>query len=362
MLCYGKQRPALAAAVLLAVSGAAAPERPARYALADAAAGGVGEERQAQLPAAQGRAGAVAGFVAGASAGDAGELPKSIGILGVGTIGSALARGVLGSPSGHLPGGFVPDFVLSPRNAEKAAALKAEFPTSVHIADDNQGVVDGADCVVLALPTTVAEDVLRSLRFREGQKVISLISGLSLPRLQELLGSSVDCARAVPLPAIAMRQGTTIGFPARPFAQAIFAVTGTFIAAADEDELTTMSAVCALMGDLYKRQLTVQQWLMAHGTAPEKAAAYVGAMFSTMVAASAAAGPSTFQALVAEQTPGGVNEMVWKQQEAAGAYALLNRSLDAVHRRQAPHHPHHEGAAVPAAAAGPAGGALAQVV
>merc|ERR1711972_263909 len=89
------------------------------------------------------------------------------------------------------------------------------------------------------------------------------------------------------------------------------------------------------MGDFYKRQLTIQQWVTSHGVDTDKAAAYIGALFATFAADSAKAGPGTFEEKVAEQTPGGTNEMVWKEQEAAGVYAAMNRSLDAVYHRLA---------------------------
>ena len=87
------------------------------------------------------------------------------------------------------------------------------------------------------------------------------------------------------------------------------------------------------MGDFYKRQLTIQQWMVDKGIAPEKAAPYIGAVFASIAADSMDAGPSTFAEKVQEQTPGGLNEMVWKQQEAAGVYIAVNKSLDAVYNR-----------------------------
>jgi hypothetical protein len=52
------------------------------------------------------------------------SLPTSIGVVGVGTIGSATVRGLLSAPG--LP--HVPSFVLYDINMTKAEVLKAEFP------------------------------------------------------------------------------------------------------------------------------------------------------------------------------------------------------------------------------------------
>ncbi len=66
---------------------------------------------------------------------------------------------------------------VSPRNADKAAALAAAFP-EVEVAADNQAVVEASDWLVLAVLPLVAEEVLASLRFRPDQKVVSVLARL----------------------------------------------------------------------------------------------------------------------------------------------------------------------------------------
>ena len=61
--------------------------------------------------------------------------------------------------------------------------------------------------------------------------------------------------------------------------------------------------------------------------------AYVGGVFHTMTHDARRAGPSTLSDLVAEQTPGGMNEMVISEQRADGAYASLEHSLDSIYSR-----------------------------
>jgi pyrroline-5-carboxylate reductase len=262
----------------------------------------------------------------------ANAFPESIGVVGVGTIGSAVVRGLLGAPAGHLS--RVPSFVLYDTNATKASALKAEFPqANVSVAASDQEVVSKVACVILALPGKVAEPVIKTLNFPQGQHVISLIAAIKLPDLQKLIGKGVDTAIAVPLPAIAKRQGATLGIPPNAVAEAIFSLMGSYIAVTDVDQFVRMSAACAFMGDFYKRQLTIQQWLGSHGVETDKAASYLGAVFATFAADSKDAGPTTFAEKVAEQTPGGLNEMVWKQQEADGVYVDMGKSLDAVYAR-----------------------------
>lgn len=259
------------------------------------------------------------------------ELPRSIGIIGVGTISAAIVRGFC-SPGGPSP---TPSFVLSPRGAAKSKALAEAFPEAVRIAVSNQEVVDAAECIVLGVLPKQAEQVLAGLKFREGQRVISLVSSLRLQRLRELVDvPGLDCARAVPLPAVAKRRGTSTVMPPRPFARAIFSVLGTCIAVEDEGHLMRMQVATAIMGDFYKRQLTLSHWLAGGGIPEAQAAELVGGIYATVAAdGTGKPGSKTFEELVAEQTPGGLNEQLLKEQEADGSYEAMRHSLDGILHR-----------------------------
>ncbi|CAK0844474.1 unnamed protein product [Prorocentrum cordatum] len=167
-----------------------------------------------------------------------GPLPGKIGVVGVGTIGSALVQGILRAPPSRLAD--PPPFVLSPRNAAKAAALRAEFPSKVTVASSDQQVLDEAALVVLALPGSTAEGVLQALRFRQGLQVVSLIAAVKFPRLEALLGPGVNCTVALPMRAVPRGQrGVTLGFPWRPYAEAMFSVTGSYTAADSLEDFTS---------------------------------------------------------------------------------------------------------------------------
>jgi len=254
-------------------------------------------------------------------------VPEAIAVIGVGTISSAVVRGLC------TPGGPRPKIILCPRNAAKVAALQSEFPDLVTLASSNQEAVDAADYVITALLSGHAEEVLGGLKFREGQSVLSLIAALSLPRLKELVAPATDCAIGIPLPAVAKRRGATLLMPPQPAAKAIFDVCGTCVAVEDSDQFKRMLCITGLMGDFYKRQLTAQEWLVSHGVDKESAGSWVGAAFATMAADSGAPGADGLAALVAEQTPGGLNEMVWRGQDADASYEAFGYSLDAVHNR-----------------------------
>ena len=111
----------------------------------------------------------------------------------------------------------------------------------------------------------------------------------------------------------------------------------------DEVQMQTLMPITCLMGQLYAQQRAAQGWLVAQGIDRAVAAKYVGGIYSTITHDSAAPGPvswsrvparspphrcrtlrpalqasqtppphtqDTLDHLVAEQTPGGLNEQV----------------------------------------------------
>ena len=106
-----------------------------------------------------------------------------LGFLGTGAITTAVVRGLCAA---QADGGSAVRITLSPRNTERSEKLAREFD-QVSVASDNQAVVDGSDTVFVAVRPVVAEDVLRPLRFRDDQAVVSLVSTLRIAELGPLI-------------------------------------------------------------------------------------------------------------------------------------------------------------------------------
>src|SRR3569623_771373 len=124
------------------------------------------------------------------------------GILGVGSIAAAMVSGL--SEAVEEP----PSILLSPRNEDASARLAARY-RNVRVCPDNQAVVDGACVVVLSLRPQDAPGVLPTLRFSEGQSIVSVMAATSIERLAGLVAPAARIARAIPLPAVAQRDGLT---------------------------------------------------------------------------------------------------------------------------------------------------------
>ena len=131
------------------------------------------------------------------------------GIIGVGAIAAAIVTGLCEHAAD------APAIVLSPRNAGRAADLASRFPT-VRVAQSNQDVIDGSSVLLLCLRPQEARSVLPGLSFREQQAIVSMMAGISIEALRELVAPAQSIARAIPLPAVAAREGATPIFPRAP--------------------------------------------------------------------------------------------------------------------------------------------------
>lgn len=262
---------------------------------------------------------------------------RKLGFLGVGTMNSAIIRGLCRHPaSAPEPAGLRwVDFplLLSPRGAGKAAALLREFgPGLVAVCPSNEALVEAADVVVLGLTPPVAREVLPGLGFREGQTVLSLLSTVTSSQLEALAGLPPGSARkAIPLPPVAQHRGVTVVCPPDPYVAGLFRELGVVVEARAEKQLQVMLAATSSMGPFYQQVLTLQRWLADHGLADAEAATFAGALYRSISADSAApGGGASLAALVAEQTPGGLNEEAVQRLTAAGVYDGQRASLDAI--------------------------------
>jgi pyrroline-5-carboxylate reductase len=249
------------------------------------------------------------------------------GIVGVGTMSSAIVRGVC-----TLPVPPCSAVVLSPRGAAKSAALAAEFPALITVAADNQEVLDKADIIFIGVLPSQAEEVCRGLKFSERHTVVSLVSTTPMAVLHQVCAPVpvANIVRAIPLPPVAKHRGATVMTPPHTAISSLFGSLGTVVPLETEAMMKKMMPVSSLMGQFYAQQRATQQWLQQQDIDADAAAKWVGAVFHCISYDSATANSHTFNELVEEQTPGGINEQVVREFTEGGVYDALSDSLDGI--------------------------------
>ncbi|MDR3069936.1 MAG: NAD(P)-binding domain-containing protein [Propionibacteriaceae bacterium] len=246
-----------------------------------------------------------------------------IGFVGVGTIANAVARGLLARYGDDI------SVALSPRNAEKAAALAAQFP-NVEVKASNQEVLDSSDWVVLAVIPRVAKDVLTALSFRADHQVVDLVANFSLEQVREWVGSTASLTRMVPLPFIAQRVGPLALYPDSAQVAEFFEGLGDLVPARNERELDVLQVVTALMSPYYATLGAVVSWGAANGLPAELSARYTISFFEALLQQAKTLSPGQLGEIWKEMTPGGLNELAVTHIQEAGSLAAWEAALDKV--------------------------------
>ena len=194
-----------------------------------------------------------------------------LGFVGTGEIASAIVTG-LNSSTAQC------SIRVSPRNCETATELANRFAV-VSIALSNQDVVDASEVVVIAVRPAIAPSVISELHFRPDHCVISLVSGLSLQRLSELVAPATRIIRAVPLPSTARRAGPTGTYPSDQLANDLFGSIGTVYPVESEHEFEAICAATATIAAVCAFMEKIASWLAEKGIPHQRAGEYVARMF-----------------------------------------------------------------------------------
>jgi pyrroline-5-carboxylate reductase len=129
---------------------------------------------------------------------------KTIAIIGGGNLGSAIAEGLIKS---HFaaPG----DITVTRRGLSSLGALAKQ---GVRITSDNGAALASSDIIIVALKPYNVKEVLEGLKPSFDSKrhiLVSVVTGVFIKDLSEVVGSNVPLFRAMPNTAIAIQESVT---------------------------------------------------------------------------------------------------------------------------------------------------------
>jgi pyrroline-5-carboxylate reductase len=163
--------------------------------------------------------------------------------IGTGRITTALVEGFCTTPDPPA------SIIVSPRNAEKATQLAVRF-RHVTVAKDNQAIVDGCDCVFLALRLPMVS-VLGEIRFRPEQRIISLMPTRPFTQITKLVEPAKQLAWALPLPSVARHVGPITIFRGESLVVDLLAKVGKPLVVRDLEQLRILWSSTALISPFY---------------------------------------------------------------------------------------------------------------
>ncbi len=235
-----------------------------------------------------------------------------IGILGTGTIATAVVRGIAGD--GH-------EIVVSNRSAANADALARAFD-NVTIAE-NQAVLDQADVVILGLIAEVAPKVMGPLQFRPDQEVISLMAGADLDTVASLVAPATASAVMLPFPGIAQGGSPILALGDMTLLEVLFGERNRIYALRDAAELNAYLCAQALLSPVARMVADTADWLGARVADQEQGEAFLRQLVSSSLADTSAA-----ELIEALNTEGGYNQRLRLHMERAGMGQILAEGLD----------------------------------
>ena len=196
-----------------------------------------------------------------------------LGFIGTGKITSSVVIGICRSKITFTK------ILLSPRNRNVAKKLKKQF-RKVSIAKNNQEIVNSCNWIFLAVTPSVGQKIIKNLKFKSGQTIVSFISTMTLPQLKKAIKVKAKIVRAIPLPPISLRKGPVPIFPPNKKVKNFFNKLGTTVEIRNEKLSKNFWATSGMYASFYELLSTMSNWLVKRGIKRDIAQKYVTSLFS----------------------------------------------------------------------------------
>ena len=250
-----------------------------------------------------------------------------LGFIGTGKITSSVVTGICGSKISFKK------IFLSPRNKNVAQKLRNKFK-KIFIAKNNQEIVNSCDWVFLAVTPNVGEKIIKNLRFRSSQIIVSFISTMTLSKLKKAIKVKAKIIRAIPLPPISLRKGPVPVFPPNKKVKSFFDKLGTTVEINNEKLSKNFWATSGMMAPFYELLSSISNWLVKRGVKRDKAQKYITSLFVALSEDAAVNSKKDLRFLVKEsQTPKGLNEQGVTELRKAGFYKSSEKTLNSILKR-----------------------------
>ena len=251
----------------------------------------------------------------------------NLGFIGTGTIALSVITGIFKSKISFKK------IYISKRNKKKSQKLKKKFK-KVFIAENNQEIIDKCDWIFLSVTPTVGNKIIKELKFKSNQTIISFISTMNLSQLKKAIKVKAKIVRAIPLPPIALKKGPVPIYPPNKKVKSFFDQVGTTIEIKNEKSSINFWSTSGMMAPFYQLLSSMTDWLVKRGVKRDGAQKYITSLFLALSEDAVVNSKKDLKYLVKEsQTPKGLNEQGVKELTKAGFYKSLEKTLNSIHKR-----------------------------
>ena len=250
-----------------------------------------------------------------------------LGFIGTGKITSSVVTGISRSKISYKK------ILLSSRNRNISKKLKKNFK-KISIEKNNQKIVDSSNWIFLAVTPTVGQKIIKNLRFKSNQVIISFISTMTLPELKKAIKVKAKIFRAIPLPPISLKKGPVPVFPPNKKVKNFFDKIGTTVEINNEKLSKNFWSTSGMMAPFYELLSTMSNWLVKRGVKKDKAQKYITSLFAALSEDAIVNSNKDLKYLVKEsQTSKGLNEQGVKELRKAGFYRATEKTLNSILKR-----------------------------
>ncbi|MDB3887934.1 pyrroline-5-carboxylate reductase [Candidatus Pelagibacter sp.] len=250
-----------------------------------------------------------------------------IGFIGCGTIAKATIEGICSSRIKYKK------ILISFRNEKNSTTLKKKYK-KILVYKNNQDIIDKCDWVFLSITPTVGEKIIKNLKFKTNQTVVSFISTITISELKKMIKTKVNVVRAIPLPPISLKKGPVPICPPNKKVKLFFDQLGSTVEIKNEKLSINFWSTSGMMAPFYELQRVMTSWLVKKGVKKIDAQKYITTLFLALSEDSVENSKKDLKYLVKEsQTPKGLNEQGVKELSKAGFYRSLEKTLNGLHKR-----------------------------
>ena len=250
-----------------------------------------------------------------------------LGFIGTGKIASSVIIGICNSKIKFK------QIIISPRNKRVASNLKKKFK-KVKIAKNNQDVINKSNWIFLSITPKVGEKIIKDLKFRSSQIIISFISTINLSQLKKMIKVRSKIVRAIPLPPISLKKGPVPICPPNKKVKSFFDKIGSTVEIKNEKLSINFWSTSGMMATYYDMLRVMSDWLVKKGVKRQDAQKYITSLFSALSEDAFVNSKKELKYLVKEsQTPKGLNEQGLREMTKKGVYKSVVNTLNSIHKR-----------------------------
>ena len=250
-----------------------------------------------------------------------------LGFIGTGKIASSVIIGICNSKIKYK------QIIISPRNRKIANSLKRKIK-KITIPKNNQEIVDKSNWVFLSVTPKVGEKIIKRLKFKASQTVVSFISTINLSELKKMIKVKSKIVRAIPLPPISLKKGPVPICPPNKKVKNFFDKIGSTIEIKNEKLSINFWSTSGMMASYYDMLRVMSDWLVKKGIKRQDAQKYITTLFLALSEDAVVNSQKELKYLVKEsQTPKGLNEQGLKIMSKKGVYKSVINTLNSIHKR-----------------------------